>query len=165
MGVEVYDFAGRFDTQANIGLGLNSTLLNALIADGRIASRSYSYWWGLNSATLTSAMDGQLVFGGYDAAKAMGPKITQKILPWTVACPSGMLVTVFNMGLSFPNGTRADMLAPSVVSACLQPDWPFLMSPRYDPFYERFGNLTDTTHVNNSRGIYFDVPLYDPSNV
>jgi hypothetical protein len=149
IGMPGLDVGGILDTQSNIGLGRNSTLLNALRGTKQINSRTYSFWWGLNSASPSNSMDGQLVLGGYDAAKVMEPNITQKLLPSAVGCGSGMYLTVTNMILGFPNGTKADMLAPSTLSACVQLDFPNIASFRYDPFMERFesytGTLRDTT--------------------
>jgi hypothetical protein len=98
-----FDVGFIFDTQANIGLGRNSTLLNALHESERISSRTYSFWWGLDSASSANSIDGQLVLGGYDAAKVTGPNVTQKLLPSTVGCGSGMYLTVTNMLLGFPD--------------------------------------------------------------
>ncbi|KYG41711.1 hypothetical protein M433DRAFT_75302, partial [Acidomyces richmondensis BFW] len=165
IGMPGFDYGGFFDTQANIGLGMNSTILNALKAGGHIASRVYSYWWGIDSTSSTLAMDGQLVLGGYDQAKATGPNVTGQILPWTLACPSGIYVTVTNMILGFPNGTTADMLWPSTLSACLQPDFPTVISLRGNPYFDNFENLTGTNSVNNSHGIYWWAPVYEPSAV
>lgn len=160
IGMPGFDHGDIFDTQANVGLGQNSTLLNALKDSGQIASRSYSYWWGVNSATSTNAMDGHLVLGGYDAAKVTGPNITRSLLPPSASCPSGMLMTVTNMILGFPNGTRADMLAPSTLSACIQPDYPVIMSPRFDPFFQRFLDLTGTSHNDDVGSEPWAVPAW-----
>ncbi|KAK5119656.1 hypothetical protein LTR85_007485 [Meristemomyces frigidus] len=165
IGMAGFDFGGRFDTQANIGLGTNSTILTALKDAAHISSRTYSYWWGIESTSSAVAMDGQIVFGGYDAAKTTGPNVTQTILPWTLACPSGMYVTVTSLLLDFPNGTTADILSPSTLSACLQPDFPVVMSLRNEPFYERFETLTDTYYVNRTLGTYWYAPVYEPSSV
>jgi hypothetical protein len=160
IGMPRFEFGGIFDTQANIGLGRNSTLLNALRETGRISSRTYSFWWGINSASPANSMDGQLVLGGYDAAKVMGPNITQKLLPSATQCGSGMYVTVTNMILGFPNGTKADMLAPSLYSACIQLDWPTVASFRYDPFMERFENDTGTFQDTTPSDQPWEVPSY-----
>jgi hypothetical protein len=160
IGMLGFDIGGIFDTQANIGLGRNSTLLNALHKSGRISSRTYSFWWGLNSASPSNSMDGQLVLGGYDAAKVTGPNITQKLLPSAVGCGSGMYLTVTNMILGFPNGTKADMLAPSTISACIQLDFPTLASFRYDPFMERFENYTGTARDDTPSDQLWEVPSY-----
>jgi len=160
IGMSGFDVGGIFDTQANIGLGRNSTLLNALHDKGHISSRTYSFWWGLNSASSSLSMDGQLVLGGYDAAKVMGPNITQKLLPSAVGCGSGMYLTVTNMILGFPNGTKADMLAPSVITACIQLDFPSVASFRYDPFMERFQNYTGTERDITPSDQPWEVPSY-----
>jgi hypothetical protein len=160
VGMLGFDVGGPFDTQANIGLGRNSTLLNALRESERINSRTYSFWWGRNSASSANSMDGQLVLGGYDAAKVTGPNITQKLLPSTVGCGSGMYLTVTNMVLGFPNGTKAEMLSPSTISACIQLDFPTLASFRYDPFMERFQNYTDTAGDNTPSDQPWEVPSY-----
>jgi hypothetical protein len=160
IGMPGFDVGGIFDTQANIGLGRNSTLLNALHDKGHISSRTYSFWWGLNSASPSLSMDGQLVLGGYDAAKVTGPNITQKLLPSAVGCGSGMYLTVTNMILGFPNGTKADMLAPSVITACIQLDFPSIASFRSDPFMERFQNYTGTARDGTPSDQPWEVPSY-----
>lgn len=160
IGMPGFDFAGIVNTQANIGLGRNSTILNALKDANLISSRTYSYWWGLNSAAEANSMDGQIVFGGYDAAKVKGANFTQKLLPSSLACPSGMYLTVTNMELGFPNGTKADMLAPSTLSACIRLDWPAIASLRYDPFVMRFEDLTGTFKAENGPNPPWDVPAY-----
>ncbi|RMY76242.1 hypothetical protein D0863_02065 [Hortaea werneckii] len=159
------DVGGRTDTQANIGLGRNSTLLSTLKQREKIPSRSYSYWWGIDSTSENVAMDGQLILGGYDAAKTTGPNITSNILPWSLACPSGMYITITSMDLGFPNGSRGDMLYPSSLVACLQLDWPFLASLRADPFYNNFEILTDTQYTNRSLGSYWFAPMYQSGNI
>lgn len=165
IGMPGFDFGGLTDMQANIGLGQNSTILTSLKNSGRIQSRTYSYWWGVDSTSDNVAMDGQMVFGGYDRAKVQGPNITASILPWSLACPSGMYITVTSMGLDFPNGTTADMLSTSALGACLQLDWPFLASIRNDPYFERFQAQTDTSSFNNSLGTYWWAPMYQPGEV
>ncbi|EME38346.1 hypothetical protein DOTSEDRAFT_75779 [Dothistroma septosporum NZE10] len=165
IGMAGLDFGGRLDTQANIGLGQNSTFLQALKDDGKISSRTWSYWPGIDSATASAARDGQIVFGGYDAAKATGPNVTQRLGTPTQSCPSGMSVIVTGMQLDFPNGTQADILAPSTFSACLQVDFPFVMTTPFNPYYERFMNMTLTAPFNNSLGIHWFDPVFDPHEV
>ena len=160
IGMPGFDVGGIFDTQANIGLGRNSTLLNALHDKGHITSRTYSFRWGLNSASSSLSMDGQLVLGGYDAAKVTGLNITQKLLPSTVGCGSGMYLTVTNIILGFPNGTQADMLAPSVITACIQLDFPSVASFRSDPFMERLQNYTGTIRDDTPSDQPWEVPSY-----
>jgi hypothetical protein len=105
-------------------------------------------------------MDGQLVLGGYDTAKVTGLNITQKLLPSAVGCGSGMYLTVTNMILRFPNGTKADMLTPSTISACIQLDFPTVAPFSYDPFMERFENYTGTTRDEMPSNQLWEVPSY-----
>lgn len=105
-------------------------------------------------------MDGQLVLGGYDAAKVTGPNITQKLMPSTANCQSGMYLTITNMVLGFPNGTKSDMLAPSMLSACIWLDWPVITSLRYDPFVYRFETATGTSRAQNLAKLSWDVAAY-----
>ncbi|KAK4554535.1 hypothetical protein LTR86_008389 [Recurvomyces mirabilis] len=160
-----FDFGGRFDSQANIGLGANSTLLNALVDAGHIASRTYSYWWGIDNPNTNVAMDGQIVFGGYDAAKTTGPNITSTLLNWTAPCPSGMYLTLTDVVLDFPNGTTSSILSPSSLSACIQPDFPVVMNMPDNPYYSRFENLTETSAVNRTSGMYWYNPAYEVGSV
>lgn len=165
VGMPGYDVGAQFDTQANIGLGRNSTILNALKDAGHVASRTYSYWWGLDTTSSSVAMDGQLVLGGYDSAKIMGPNVTLPLQPWTLTCPSGMYVTVTGLVLEFPNGTDADLLAGDSFVACLQLDFPVVTTLKGSPYYKQFENYTDTSYVNNSLGTYWFMPIYEPTSV
>lgn len=162
LGMPGFDVGGRFDTQANLGLGQNSTLLSHLKESGRIASRTYSYWAGVGTATEGVTRDGALVLGGYDAAKVIGPNITGNLQPWSLGCPSGMYVTVNGMELNFPNGTNADMITPSVLTACLQVDFPYLITLPQIPYFRHFEAFTQTQAVANSEGIYWWAKGYYP---
>lgn len=160
IGMAGFDYGEIFNAQSVIRLGRNSALLNTLKDTGKIPSRTYSFWWGRNSAAQSNSMDGQLVLGGYDAAKVVGPILTQKLQPSSVGCGSGMYLTLTNMVLGFPNGTKADMLAPSTLSACVRLDYPAISSPRYDPFMKRFEAYTSTSHEEDTKSLPWDVPAY-----
>lgn len=165
VGMAGFDFGGRFDTQGNIGLGANSTLMSAMADGGHIPSRTYSYWWGIDNPNPDVAMDGQIVFGGYDAAKVTGPNVTAELLDWTAPCPSGMYLTLSDLILDFPNGTTASILKPSTISACIQPDFPFLMTLPKSPYYDNFESLTQTSPFNSTLGVYWYAPSYEPNSV
>jgi hypothetical protein len=167
MGMPGYDYAAQFDTQNNIGFGVNSTFLNALQAAGKIASRSYSWWWGRTGATEDAQMDGAIVFGGYDRAKVTGKPYTQNLIPPEVNCQSGMRMTISDLILNFPNGTLASILQHKQISACLQPDFPVLMTLPTDPYYETFEQLTNTHNVGSGGGSGIDAVgyLYPPNKV
>lgn len=165
VGIPGFDFGGAYDRQASIGLGHNSTLLQSLKDQNSTASRSWSYWWGIDNSASRSAMDGQIVFGGYDAAKVVGEPFTQNLQEPSANCQSGMYLTLTNMLLNFPNGTSSDINPSSVITGCLQPDFPAVMTIPAEPYFWRFQNVTETGFVNKSSGSYWYMPTYPSSDV
>ena len=156
-----------YNTQAVLGLGPNSTILNALLTTGKIASRSYSWWWGLTGATEFARMDGQMVLGGYDAAKIRGKNYTQTLSEPTQACHSGMIVTISDIGLGFPNGTIASITSPVQVTACILPYYPLILTLPWDPFYDNFEAHTHTRDIGagGGDGLTFNGMLYEKDSV
>ena len=152
LGMPGWDFGGNFDTQSVVGLGVNSTLLSALEAAGKISSKSWSWWWGQTGATEDVQMDGSIVFGGYDKAKTVGDRYTQKLTTNALGCPSGMSVSLTDVVLNFPNGTQSSMLSPNQLSACLQPDFTYLISLPESPYYDNFEDLTQTSNLGRAGG-------------
>lgn len=155
-----------FDAQHNIGLGSNSTILNALLKSGRIASKTWSWYWGLEGVSGESQLDGSLVLGGYDKAKTIGSRYTQDLVLPEENCQSGMRLTVTDVRLDFPNGTTTGVLGDKQILACLQPDFPVLMTMPEDPYYNNFQSLTHTQYVATTlaNGISAG-PIYLPGEV
>ncbi|RHZ48577.1 putative aspartic-type endopeptidase [Aspergillus thermomutatus] len=134
-----------YHPQAAIGLGRNSTLLNALVSTGKIASRSWAMFWGRQGATADAQMDGNFVFGGYDRAKVSGANFTQGLVYSNPACSTGMLVTITDISLNWSNGTTTslyDGTQSTAMSACIVPDYPVLMTIPYEPYFKRFSSVT-----------------------
>ncbi|KAK5138161.1 hypothetical protein LTR08_004856 [Meristemomyces frigidus] len=161
-----WDYGGPYDTQNVLGLGWNSTLLDTLKLTGRIASRSYSWWWGLNGATPAAQMDGSFVIGGYDAAKTTGPNLTESLSASSYQCASGMSVTITGLVLDFPNGTSFNILQAGTTVACLVPDYPYLMTLPLDVLHT-FNSASNTVDSGSGggNGLQFSGMLYDPANV
>ncbi|KAM7194042.1 Aspartic peptidase domain containing protein [Naviculisporaceae sp. PSN 640] len=105
-----------------LGLGSNSTYLNALVQAGQIPSRVWSIFWG-RMWTDTGAMDGQVVLGGYDEEKVIGANYTQPLdYSETTGCWTGMKVTVSGLFVNFRNGTDVDVLPKnSAIPTCIVP--------------------------------------------
>lgn len=75
--------------------------------------------------------EGSFILGGYDRAKILGGKTgTNVTLPiqWSGRCPTGLVVQMSEVLLNFPNGTSPDLLAGVALGACIQPDWPGVIS-------------------------------------
>jgi hypothetical protein len=109
----------------NLGLGPESTLLSQLHKAGKIASRSWSLFWGLTGPT--SQMDGNLILGGYDAAKVQGAEYTQPILR-NGQCAGGLIVMVTNIIMNV-NGTSTDVLDSSPMQMCIRTDYELITIP------------------------------------
>lgn len=165
VGMPGFDFGGSNSRYGALGLGQNTTFLSWLKDQNSIASRSWSFWWGIDNAASRSAMDGQIIFGGYDAAKVVGEPFTQPLQNASANCQSGMYLTITNMLLNFPNGTTSDLNPSSALTACLQPDFPAVMTIPAEPFYWKFENITETHFISKSRGTYWWNPIFPPQNV
>ncbi|CAK7246400.1 MAG: hypothetical protein STHCBS139747_008030 [Sporothrix thermara] len=149
-----------------LGLGANSTLLNALKASGRIASRSWSMFWGLNGAEATAQMAGVFVLGGYDRAKTVpGQMTTLPLADAGSVCPSRMVLSITDLVLNFANGTDASLFpgaASTALQACITPDYPVLMTLPDDPFFKAMETLTNASIDQRSDGIVFFANRYLP---
>lgn len=125
---------------AALGLGSNSTFLNVLKNSGKIASRTYSLFWGQTGRDQGSRMDGSIIFGGYDRAKVGGSKFTTGRSP-DPSCPSGLLVTLRDIMLNFPNGTDMSVFDGSkstAITACINPTIPVFLRIPLDPYVNAF---------------------------
>ena len=148
------------------GLGRNSTILNSLYTAGHIASRSWAMFWGRTGGTADTQQDGNFVFGGFDKSKASGNNYTSDLNYSNKNCGSGMLVTITDLELNFPNGTTAslfDGMQSSAILACIVPDYPVLMTLPRDPYFERFESLTNESFTDRGFGVYYYGMLYPNS--
>ncbi|KEZ39510.1 putative Aspartic-type endopeptidase [Scedosporium apiospermum] len=145
-----------------VGLGSNSTLLNTLKAAGKIASRSWSMFYGLTGADANAQLDGSFILGGYDRAKVKGGGYTER-LSTNPNCRSQILVTITDISLNFPNGTDASLFPKglsSSIPACLVPDYPALMKMPRKPCFDNFERLTNVTLSKRSWGVAYSSMLY-----
>ncbi|KAK4044744.1 hypothetical protein C8A01DRAFT_42646 [Parachaetomium inaequale] len=113
-----------FTTMHALGLGSNSTYLNALVAARQIPSRVWSIFWGrMWTGSAGTDMDGSLVLGGYDREKVTGPNFTQPPdYGKSRGCWTGMKTTVVDLHVNFRNGTSVSIMPPNVqVPSCIVP--------------------------------------------
>ncbi|KAH0365833.1 hypothetical protein KCU65_g5806, partial [Aureobasidium melanogenum] len=154
-----------YHPQNTLGLGAGSTLLTSLKEAGIIASRSWSMYWG-NSGAPNTQNNGTFVLGGYDSTKVTGQNYS---FPFTYdsTCPSGMVVFIADLSLSFPNGTTANLFqsAASSLKACIEPDYPVLITLPRNPYYNDLQLAADIPDLpqQHSGGINFYGLVY-PSN-
>ncbi|KAK4200412.1 aspartic peptidase domain-containing protein [Triangularia verruculosa] len=144
-----------------MGMGSNSTFLNALTAAGQLSSRVWSIWWG-RMWTETNAMDGSLVLGGYDQEKVTGRNITLP-LDYTPesGCWTGMKVTVSNLLINFRNGTDVGILPrDSALRFCIVPQRQLLMEAP-GSIVDTFQNATKMTSIGTSFGLHWNSRLFN----
>lgn len=168
LGIPRTDWGGFYDPQMVLGMGPNSTILSALKAAGKVSSRTWSFFWGLTGATPNVQMPGSFVLGGYDRAKVTGNNHTQPLSSLKPTCKTGMLVTIVDMQLNFPNGTSPSLFngtLSAAMSACIQPDFPVIMTMPYDPYYAYFMELAGGTFLGRSLGVNYYGMNYAPQNV
>ncbi|KAF4974460.1 hypothetical protein FZEAL_8631 [Fusarium zealandicum] len=162
-----WDLQG-YSPQNIIGMDSGSTILTSLKNAGRIASRSWSFWWGLDGINSKDQKGGSFVLGGYDRAKAYGDGLTTS-LSNRDRCGTGMVLNIQDMVLNFKNGTDYSIFPQenggTVLQGCISPDTPAVMAVPYDPYWENFGNAIDSLYSNNDQrtfGIdFFNLILMD----
>ncbi len=168
IGVPLADWGQQgYHPMMAVGLGANSTILSTLKSAGKIASRSWSMFWGLDGVAQSSQMDGVFVFGGYDKAKLKGTGFTQPLDLSQTTCSSGIVVSITDMVLNFPNGTDASLFSgpkTQAILSCIVPDYPVLMTLPLDPYFDRFQVLTNTTLSDRSTGLVFFANRYSPDS-
>lgn len=154
IGTVLYDWNEQgYESQMIIGLGPESTIIKSLLTDKKIASDSFSFFWGETGGTASAQSDGQLVIGGYDRAKIKGDGLTLPLKP-SADCETGLLITINDMSLAFVNGTTASLFDPYKVDpfeACIYPHWPTLMRIPWDVFFG-FDEYTNMTADSNNPG-------------
>jgi len=146
-GIANAELNGAYETQAQLGLGLNSSLLHQLKDAGKIGSRSYSVHEGRSGRDPTQ---GSLVLGGVDQALiGNGNNFSRKLI-FEYDCDSGIKVTFTDLVLNFRDGSNKSLFEGSSagLQACLKPSFPGLMTlPRN--LWEKFRDLTETSDEEN----------------
>ena len=144
---------GTFQSPGNqnvLGLGHNSTILNALVSAGAILSRTFSIFQGWTGAQTKFQTDGSLILGGYDSAKIIGNNITQ---PFAVdaSCPNGLVISVTDINMNLQNGSDISIIGEShgsAITACITPALNPIGLP--EPIWWAFTNVTGVAEIGQS---------------
>ncbi|TLD11850.1 hypothetical protein PspLS_11268 [Pyricularia sp. CBS 133598] len=143
---------------AMLGLGPNSTILDALASAGKIASRTVGFWAGRGMGTKT-ATDGGLTFGGYDKTRVAGRGFSDEFTFGVKNCSSGLVVTVADIAVGLADGTNQSLLlkndnkTPGLV-ACLDPSRKTLISLPRKPYFDAWleSSKMDSSWVGRGDG-------------
>ncbi|KAI4915500.1 hypothetical protein J4E90_003945 [Alternaria incomplexa] len=172
-GVPEQDLNQAFTSQSQLGLGSNSSFLNALLSAGDIGTKAYSMFWGLVGGPVEKQTRGSLVLGGLDRSL-----ITDENDNFTASlyhggkCGTGMVVTIGDILLNWPNGTDVSVFMGSqsaAMQACISPSFAGLMSLPLS-YYNNFWSLAGGTPPDDktearSLGINYFTMLFEPNNV
>ncbi|KAF2120190.1 aspartic peptidase domain-containing protein [Lophiotrema nucula] len=172
-GIPQQDLNQQFTSQAQLGLGRNSSFLRALEAAGYINTKVYSIFWGLVGGPPEKQTSGSLVLGGLDKALLADPSnnFTAPLF-FGSKCGTGMLVAISDISLNWPNGTDVSIFLGSqsaAIQACVSPSFAGLMSMPFD-YYQNFmllagGEYPSGGEEERSTGINYFTMLFDPENV
>jgi hypothetical protein len=170
-GVPKQDLDSAYKSQAQLGLGRNASLLNALKMVGIIGSRSFSLSWGQVGGPETQQSRGSLTLGGLDQGLIENKKSATASLNHDSGCRTGMLVTIDDLLLNWPNGTDTSLFMESqssVVQACIVPSYSGLMTMPFD-YWQRFSELAGLRYPQGqetrSMGINFFTMIVGPEGV
>lgn len=172
-GIPQKDLRSAYISQSQLGLGRNSSFLRALVSAGDIGTKAYSIFWGLVGGPVEKQTPGSLILGGLDRSLIadQNDNFTSSLVQGS-GCETGMVVTIGDILLNWPNGTDMSIFMGSqsaAIQACISPGFAGLMTlPR--SYYENFWSLAGGTPPDGksearSFGINFYTMLFDPKDV
>lgn len=172
-GVPQQDPDQAFTSQSQLGLGRNSSFLRALVSTGNIGTKAYSIFWGLVGGPAEKQTPGSLVLGGLDKSLIAdeNDNFTASLFQGS-KCGTGMIVTISDILLNWPNGTDMSIFMGSqsaAIQACISPSFAGLMSLPLS-YYGNFLSLAGGTPPDGkselrSLGINYFTMLFDPNDV
>lgn len=97
--------------RGELGMGMNSTFMNALSSQNKISSKSWSFFYGNDPSFSDSPRNGSFIVGGYDEALIAGPqRSTAKFKRGDSRCMAGMLIDVTGIALQSTGAGKQDIL-------------------------------------------------------
>lgn len=143
-------------SQAELGVGINSSFINALHDARNISSRSYSLSWGNDFAH--PSHDGSITFGGYDRSIVAGVHNITK--PFTRSeserCPEGMIIEMTDMKLASESGDVANIFEGlGALQVCIVPSMRNIMAlhkPYGDRLIRALGGIRADGGMNGMLG-------------
>ncbi|KAK1781451.1 aspartic peptidase domain-containing protein [Copromyces sp. CBS 386.78] len=161
IGIPRLRWDGGYTILHALGLGANSTYLNALSQSNKIPSKVWSYFWGRQWGS-GSPLDGSIVFGGYDQEKTIGNNYTQPLdYSESTGCWTGMKVTVSDLVLNYRNGDDESIMPRnSAIPVCIVPQRHLLLeAPGY--VVDNFEQATGMVAAGSSFGFYWGAQVYN----
>lgn len=145
---------GEGETMNTLALGQNSTLLQRLVDDGTISSKTWGYWHGWTGANVEHQHDGSLIFGGYDSAKVMGPNVTLATNDLGAIEANCYRVRIKDVTMNLKNGSALSILDASKSTekiGCVFPNFDTLSLPK--AMWDSFLAISGSTYVERSASV------------
>lgn len=153
-----------YTTMHALGLGPNSTYLNALVKAGRIGARAFSIYWG-RMWTDNNPIDGSVIIGGYDQNKIIGSNYTQPLDYSLTGCWTGMKVTVNDIRINYRDGGDQTIFsANQQLGVCIVPQRQLLMEVP-STVVGNFQNFTKTQTTGSSFDLSWGSSVFNATNV
>lgn len=146
-----------------LGLGSNSTFLQALVDTEQIASRVWSIFWG--RMWVDDWLDGSVVFGGYDSELVLGHNYTQSLdYSESTGCWTGMKVTITDMVLNIRDGSKVSIFPTNyALPTCIVPQRQLLLEAP-SSIVANFEEETGMASIGPSYGLHWSAVQYLAKN-
>ncbi|KAJ4248695.1 hypothetical protein NW762_012533 [Fusarium torreyae] len=168
IGIPVFKWDAGHTYLHALGLGTNSTYLNALQKAGNIGSRVWSMFWG--RAWVKDDIDGSLVLGGYDEEKVTGDNYTAPLdyndYVGSSGCFTGMRVVLSDIKVNFRNGTEKSIFpTDTALPCCIDPHHHLLLDAptEYVSNFQQVTGLFASSEAY-SRGFHYDALMFERDN-
>jgi hypothetical protein len=160
----------EFVNKGELGLGKNSTFLNALASGQKIASKTYSFFWGIDAAFSDHPRNGSLTLGGYDQALIGDAKnTTTKFTRDQWKCREGMIVTLTGLALQSESaGTQHIMEDSEIMQACVVPTLSSVLtlpSSYWDTIAAKMRVQLSPLNGGYSGGLFYHLASIRPNSV
>ncbi|KAK2749963.1 hypothetical protein FQN55_002681 [Onygenales sp. PD_40] len=151
--VSLYSPSAGEGRENNLGLGRASSFLDLLVAQGKIASRTWSLFWGWQGLEASQQMEGHLVLGGYDKAKTKGGNYTGGFGDNT-ECATSLSIDIKRIHVDTSTGTETDIFngRGRTLNACIRPDYELIALP--PDVWQKFNASLPGKNLGESNGIF-----------
>ncbi|KAF4333542.1 hypothetical protein FBEOM_12654 [Fusarium beomiforme] len=157
-GIRTSKWDDTFTTLSPLGLGRNSTYLNALRKAGKISSRVWSIFWG--RMWIKEPLDGSLVLGGYDEKKAVGANYTAPLVYGDFdgkdGCWTGMRVTLTDIQINYLGGTNVSIFPKGTTLQCCIDPANHLLLEAPTPYVRNFESISGLETNYSSSAIHWN---------
>ncbi|KAH7182013.1 aspartic peptidase domain-containing protein [Fusarium sp. MPI-SDFR-AT-0072] len=157
-GIPTSKWDDTYSTLSPLGLGRNSTYLNALRKAGKIGSRVWSIFWG--RMWIKEPLDGSLILGGYDEKKVTGKNYTAPLVygdfDGSDGCWTGMKVTLTDIQINYLGGTNVSIFPKGTTLQCCIDPANHLLLEAPTPYIRNFESVSGLKTNYSLSGLHWN---------